>query len=63
MAIKQAKIITITSVKGGIGKTTTTLNLAGTLEKKKLKTVIVDNGFTIAGVVAASLNLKFDQDI
>jgi pilus assembly protein CpaE len=62
MAIKQAKIITITSVKGGTGKTTTTLNLAGTLEKKKLKTVIVDMDLH-AGVVAASLNLKFDQDI
>lgn len=42
MAIKQAKVITVTSVKGGSGKSTMVLNLAGILSEKNLKTVIVD---------------------
>ena len=42
MAIKQAKVITVTSVKGGTGKSTTTLALAGILSNKKIKTIIID---------------------
>ena len=42
MALKQAKVITVTSVKGGTGKTTFTLSLAGILANKNLKTIIVD---------------------
>ena len=37
MSIKQARVITVTGVKGGVGKTTTTLNIAGILANKKLK--------------------------
>ena len=38
----KAKTITITSVKGGTGKTTTVLNIAGLLSTRKLRTIIVD---------------------
>ena len=62
MAIKQAKIITVTSVKGGTGKSTTTLALAGILSNKKIKTIIIDMDLQ-AGVIAASLNLKNQKDL
>ena len=35
MPIKQAKVITVTSVKGGTGKSTVALSLAGILSNKK----------------------------
>lgn len=42
MALKQAKVLTITSVKGGTGKTTLALSLAGLLSLRKKKTLIID---------------------
>lgn len=62
MAIKQAKIITVTSVKGGTGKSTFTLSLAGILSNKKIKTIIIDMDLH-SGVIAPSLNLKINKDI
>lgn len=62
MALKQAKVITVTSVKGGTGKTATTLSLAGILSNKKLKTIIVDMDLH-SGAIAASLNLNAQKDI
>ena len=62
MAIKQAKVLTITSVKGGTGKSTTTLALAGILREKKLKTIIIDMDLH-SGTIAASLNLNITKDI
>ena len=62
MAIKQAKVITVTSVKGGTGKSTVALSLAGILSNKKLKTIILDMDLH-SGVIAASLNLKINKDI
>lgn len=62
MALKQAKVITVTSVKGGTGKTTFTLSLAGILANKNLKTIIVDMDLH-AGVIAPTLNLKETKDI
>ena len=56
MAIKKAKIITVTSTKGGTGKTTTTLNLAGILSKNNKKVLIIDLDL-YGGAIAASLNV------
>ena len=62
MALKEAKVITVTSVKGGTGKSTTVLNLAGVLSLEKKKTVIVDLDL-YSGVIAASLNLETERNI
>lgn len=62
MAIKKAKIITVTSVKGGTGKTTTLLNLAGVLSRKKKKTLIIDLDL-YTGAIAASLNVDITTDL
>lgn len=62
MAIKKAKIFTVTSVKGGTGKTTTTLNLAGIFATQKYKTLIIDLDL-YGGGIAASLNVDNDTDI
>lgn len=56
------KIIAITSVKGGVGKSTLTISLAGILSKRKLKTVILDLDIS-SGVIAPSLNLTGYSDI
>ena len=62
MALKQAKVITVTSVKGGTGKSTITLSLAGILSNKKIKTIIVDMDLH-SGAIAASLNLNAKKDM
>ncbi len=62
MALDKAKIITITSVKGGTGKSTVALSLAGIISKRKLKTLIVDLDLS-GGAIAASLNVNFNQNI
>ena len=62
MAIKRGKVVTVTSVKGGTGKTTTVLNLAGILSASKVKTLIVD-GDLYNGGIAVSLDVQFDKDL
>ena len=62
MSLNKAKIFTITSTKGGVGKTMTTLNLAGMYEKLGKKVLIIDLDF-YSGDVAASLNIKVKKDI
>lgn len=62
MAIKQAKIITITSVKGGVGKTTTVLNLAGMYATLNKKVLVID--YDLSGsAIALMLNLDVKKDL
>lgn len=62
MAIPKAKIITIASVKGGTGKTTTVLNLAATYSLMNKKTLILDFDL-FSGGVALSLDIDITSDI
>lgn len=62
MAIKKAKIITIASVKGGTGKTTTALNLAGTYSLLNKKTLILDFDL-YSGGIALSLDVDIKTDL
>lgn len=62
MAIHKGKLITVTSVKGGVGKTTTLLNLAGTFSLMNKKVLIIDLDL-YGGAIAATLNLPVDTDI
>ncbi len=62
MSLNKAKIFTITSVKGGVGKTTTVLNLAGIFSKLKKRVLIVDLDL-YSGDIAAILNLNYEKDI
>ena len=62
MALNKAKVITITSVKGGVGKTTTVLNLAGIYSSMNKNVLVVDLDF-YSGDISASLNVTYDKDI
>lgn len=62
MAINKGKIFTVTSVKGGSGKTTTALNLAGIYSKMGKKVLVIDFDL-YSSAIAASLNLEIDSDI
>lgn len=62
MAIKEAKIITISSVKGGTGKTTTALNLAGTYSLMDKKVLILDFDL-FSGGIALALNVDITNDL
>ena len=62
MALNKAKVITVTSVKGGVGKTTTVLNLAGVCSKLEKKVLIIDLDL-YSGDIASSLNLNYNSDI
>lgn len=53
----KGKIITVTSMKGGVGKTQTVLNLASMLEREKKKVLIIDLDL-YTGDIAFALNLK-----
>ena len=54
---KKGKIITVTSAKGGVGKTIFLLNLAGIFSRMKQKVLIVDC-VLVGGAVALDLNLN-----
>lgn len=58
----KGKIITVTSTKGGVGKTITTLNLAGVYAKLGYKVLVVDFDL-YGGAVATYLNSKNDKTI
>ena len=59
---QNGKIITISSVKGGVGKTTLTINLAGLYFLMKKKVLIIDLDL-YAGGVATCLNINNKKDI
>ena len=56
------KVISVSSVKWGVGKTTTTLNLAGIYALLKKKVLIIDMDL-YSGGIAVSLNVKNTKDI
>ncbi|MFA5603024.1 MAG: AAA family ATPase [Bacilli bacterium] len=58
----KGQIVTITSRKGGVGKTTMTLNLAGCFSILKKKTLIIDLDLDSGGV-ALSLNVNCKKNI
>ncbi len=62
MALEKAKVFTVASVKGGTGKTTTLLNLAGVFSLQKKKVLIIDLDL-YGGAIALSLNISNEQDI
>lgn len=59
---KKTLILSVTSVKGGTGKTTTVLNLAGTYCNLKHKVLIIDLDL-YSGDIAAILDLNNEKDI
>ncbi len=56
------KVISVSSVKGGVGKTVTTLNLAGIYCELGKKVLIIDLDL-FAGGIAVSLDIKNKKDI
>ncbi len=62
MALNKAKVITVTSVKGGVGKTTTTLNLAGIYSRMGKRVLVIDLDL-YSGDIASILNINYNNDI
>ena len=62
MKENKGKIIAITSTTGGVGKTITTLNLAGSYHLLGNKVLIIDFDL-FGGDIALSLNLKCDKTV
>lgn len=56
------KVITVTSSKGGVGKTIFLLNLAGIIAKMNKKVLIIDCDF-IGGAIALNLDLNPSRNI
>lgn len=62
MSLNKAKVFTVTSVKGGVGKTTTLLNMAGIYSRLGKKVLIVDLDL-YSGDIASILNINYKNDI
>lgn len=62
MENKKGKIITVTSSKGGVGKSTFLLNLAGIYERMKKKVLLIDFDLS-SGSIALSLNVQTSKTI
>ena len=62
MAITKGKIITVTSVKGGVGKTTFLLGLANVYKNMNKKVLIIDNDL-YSGDIESILNIESKKDV
>jgi len=62
MAFKNGKVISISSVKGGVGKTIICLNLAGIYHVLKKKVLLIDLDLHSGGI-ATCLNVDIKKDI
>ncbi len=62
MALNKAKVFTVSSVKGGVGKTTFLLNLAAIFKRLNKKVLIVDLDL-YCGDIASTLNIPNALDI
>ena len=62
MASRNGKIISVSSVKGGVGKTTMAINLAGIYYSMGMKVLIIDADF-FSGGVSVWLDIRNKKDI
>ena len=62
MTLKSGKVISIASVKGGVGKTTMCLNLAGIYHLMDKKVLIIDLDL-FSGGISVCLDIKNEKDI
>ena len=62
MQFTRGKIVTVTSVKGGVGKTTFLLTLAATYKRENKKVLIIDMDI-FSGDIEAILNVPSKRDI
>lgn len=62
LGLNKAKVITVTSCKGGTGKTTTVLNLAGIYASNNKKVLIIDMDF-YSSAISVMLNLNPINDV
>lgn len=62
MASKNGKIISISSVKGGVGKTTMAINLAGIYYRSKKRVLLIDADF-YGGGISTWLDCRNQKDI
>jgi len=61
-SMKKGKVVTVTSMKGGVGKTMSVLLIAELLKKNKFKTLIIDLDL-YSGDIAFALNLDIKGNI